>query len=141
MKKMVLLIVGIIVILVGGFFMFSNQNFEDESTDGSQKTAEGYISGHVTIGPFCPVEQEGNRCIVPVEVYTSRNVVVYEVNGLTIKEKIKLDGKGNYKIAISPGTYWVQIQPAGIGPGEKKNAVVTSFKTTTIDFDIDTGIR
>ena len=39
------------------------------------------------------------------------------------------------------GKYFVQISPAGIGAGEKKPAIVKSFETTVVDFDIDTGIR
>ena len=105
------------------------------------RVAAGYIAGHVDIGPFCPVEREGEPCKVPPEAYTSREVVVYGADGNTIVEKDKLDVDGNYKITIGPGTYFVQITPAGIGPGEKKKVMVTSWNTSTVDFDIDTGIR
>ncbi len=105
------------------------------------RIAAGYASGHVTIGPFCPVEQVGHPCAVPPEAYTSRSVIVYESNGTTVKEKVALDADGNYKIALGPGTYYLQIEPAGIGAGEKKKVTIVSFETSTVDFDIDTGIR
>ena len=111
------------------------------SVDGGGRTAAGYIAGHVNIGPFCPVEREGVPCPVPPEAYTSREVLVYSQNGANILERANLDKDGNFKIAIQPGTYLVQIAPAGIGPGEKKSATVKSFETTTVNFDIDTGIR
>ncbi len=110
-------------------------------TPSDGRIAAGYVSGHVTIGPFCPVEQMGHPCQVPPEAYTSRSVIVYESNATTVKESVALDASGNYKIALGPGTYFLQIQPAGIGAGEKKKAVVSSFNTTTVNFDIDTGIR
>lgn len=105
------------------------------------RIAAGYVAGHVTIGPICPVEQEGKPCKVPPEMYSSREVIIYESNGVTIKEKGKIDVDGNYRIALSPGNYFVQIKPAGIGPGEKKPVTIKSFETTVVNFDIDTGIR
>ncbi len=111
---------------------------KNESED---RIASGYIKGQINIGPFCPVEREGVPCVVPPEAYSSRLVYIYESNKTTIKDKVKIDSGGSYEVAIGPGNYFVQVVPAGIGPGEKKLAVVKSFETTTIDFDIDTGIR
>ena len=101
----------------------------------------GYVSGHVTIGPICPVERVGVPCPVPEEAYTSRNAVIYQSDGITVKEKKSLDKNGNYKYTLGPGKYFVQIDPAGIGPGEKKPFTIVSLQTTIVDFDIDTGIR
>jgi len=109
--------------------------------ESTSRIAGGYIVGHVDIGPFCPVVREGETCKVPPEAYTSREVVIYMSDKVTVKERMHLDADGNYKIAIGPGNYFVQIIPAGIGPGEKKPVTVKSFETTTVNFDIDTGIR
>lgn len=103
--------------------------------------ATGFVKGTVTVGPLCPVERVGKPCPVPPETYTSRNVLVYEVDQTTIKTKRALSATGSYSISLAPGTYWVQIDPAGIGEGEKKQVSVTSGNTVTTDFDIDTGIR
>ena len=108
---------------------------------GAGRVAAGYVVGRVVIGPFCPVEQVGHPCTVPPEAYSSRKVVVYESNGTTVKERETIDSDGNYKITLGPGVYWLQVDPAGIGPGEKKKVMITSFETSTVDFDIDTGIR
>ncbi len=107
----------------------------------TERIAAGYVAGHVDIGPFCPVEIVDKPCTVPPEAYTSREVVIYESDGATEKERVSLDTKGNYKIALGPGKYLAQIQPAGIGPGEEKSFTVISFETTTVNFDVDTGIR
>jgi len=106
-----------------------------------QKIEVGHISGHITIGPFCPVEREGVPCKIPSEAYTTRSIIVYEADGVTIKEKVKIDIDGIYLATLNPGVYFLQVQPAGIGPGEKKKVIVTSNKTSVINFDIDTGIR
>ena len=104
------------------------------------ETAKGHVTGTVRIGPICPVEREGVPCEVPAEVYTSRNVVVYAKDGVTVLLKTPLTPKGTYDVALKAGTYWIQIEPAGIGPGEKKQVTI-SDGTVTLDFDIDTGIR
>lgn len=101
----------------------------------------GYVTGHVTIGPICPVERVDQPCVVPPEVYTSRSVVVYTANQTTVREKVALDTNGNYTLTLPAGTYFIQIQPAGIGEGEKKKITVVAKETQTLDFDIDTGIR
>ncbi len=101
----------------------------------------GYVSGHITIGPFCPVEQVGHPCPTPPEAYSSREVVIYQSDGLTVAKTGKIDANGNYKISLSPGNYFAQVSPAGIGPGEKKPFIIKSSQTTVVDFNIDTGIR
>jgi hypothetical protein len=108
---------------------------------GVATVGHGYVSGTVTIGPICPVEREGIPCDIASEVYTSRNVVIYYADGTTILKRQALDNAGSYKLTLNPGTYFVQIEPAGIGPGEKKAVTVTLDKTQIVDFDIDTGIR
>ncbi|MBP6866188.1 MAG: hypothetical protein KBC12_01440 [Candidatus Pacebacteria bacterium] len=131
----------------GGAYTFSLQKATETtatilvSVKPPSRIAGGYIVGHVDIGPICPVERPGQLCNVPPEVYTSREVVIYMSDKVTVKERMHLDAEGNYKMAIGPGNYFVQIVPAGIGEGEKKPVTVKSFETSTVNFDIDTGIR
>ena len=106
-----------------------------------ETTAQGFVTGHITIGPICPVESIDHPCVVPSETYTSRNVVVYAPDRTTVIKKASLDTQGNYTIPLTVGTYWIQIQPAGIGVGEKKKVTIVVSQTITVDFDIDTGIR
>ncbi|MES2966881.1 MAG: carboxypeptidase-like regulatory domain-containing protein [Patescibacteria group bacterium] len=101
----------------------------------------GIVSGTVTIGPICPVESIDNPCVISPEVYTSRSVVIY---GPTDSKRIKsqpLNPDGSYTLTLPTGSYWLQIEPAGIGPGEKKPVTVEANKTSTVEFDIDSGIR
>ena len=101
----------------------------------------GTVTGTVTVGPICPVETIDHPCVVPPEAYTSRSVVVYASDNVTELESHALDATGHYALSLKPGTYGLQIRPAGIGAGEIKPVTVTAGKTSTIDFDIDTGIR
>lgn len=102
----------------------------------------GYVAGQITIGPNCPgPEREGYPCSAPAEAYTSREALAYESDGKTIKQRTHLDTEGNYRMPLPPGNYFLQISPAGIGPGEKKPALIKSNQTTVVNFDIDTGIR
>lgn len=124
----------------GRHFVNLDQKVVD-SPSRDERVGAGYISGKVTIGPICPVEIEGEPCNVPEEIYTSRELIVYTSDGKTVHDRISLLSDGTYKIAVGPGNYLAQISPAGIGPGEMKAVTVTSFETSTVDFDIDTGIR
>jgi hypothetical protein len=120
----------------------SLSTFDNENTESTEnESTVGYVTGQVSIGPICPVEDVDNPCVVPPETYTSRNAAVFASDESTLLKKTPLSVTGNYKITLSPGTYYIQIQPAGIGAGEMKKVVVTEEKTSTVDFDIDTGIR
>jgi hypothetical protein len=132
-------------IITIGDYKFTLQSATEKSVSivvsKIKNVSTGNVSGHVTIGPFCPVEREDQPCPVPPEAYSSRKVVVYESNGTTIKQRNDINAQGNYNIALAPGNYFLQIDPAGIGPGEKKPALVKAGQTTVVNFDIDTGIR
>lgn len=144
-QRILLSVVLIIALGAVGFLFFKPQSNTDITPninpEPTGKIATGYVTGHVDIGPFCPVEIVGEPCKVPPEAYSSREVIVYESNQTTINVKGKIDTNGNYKIALGPGKYYVQIRPAGIGEGEKKLVIIKSFETSTLNFDIDTGIR
>lgn len=148
-KSIILSVIAVIALAGLGFLILKspkptveNTNVTpSDNTTPTDRIAAGYVAGHVTIGPFCPVERIDQPCKAPPEAYTSREAVVYESNGTTVQERVHLDTGGNYKIALAPGNYFIQIVPAGIGAGEKKPATVKSFETTTVNFDIDTGIR
>ncbi len=110
-------------------------------TKKSVPQSNGAIKGSVTIGPVCPVERIDEPCVIPPETYTSRNVVVYGPTESVKISETPLKSDGTYTLSLAPGNYWLQISPAGIGPGEKKFITVQANETTSLDFDIDSGIR
>lgn len=101
----------------------------------------GKVAGHIDIGPNCPVIEIDHPCPAPPQAYSSRQVVVYGADGTTIVQIGNIDASGNYSFALLPNTYFLQIKPAGIGPGEKKKVTVIVGQTSTVDFNVDTGIR
>jgi hypothetical protein len=167
-KKVLIIIVSVVVFLVAGgvlTFVFlipvktldqtvvdQNPVFNPDTTQTTDqkppvnvpggRVAAGYVAGHLEIGPNCggPVV-DSKPCPTPPEAYSSREVVVYDSDGVSVNVKGKIDTKGNYKIPLGPGYYFVQIVPAGIGAGEKKGVTIKSWETTNLDFFIDTGIR
>ena len=105
--------------------------------------AAGTLSGKVSIGPICPVERVGVPCPVPPEAYTSREVIVYTSNGTTVVARAHFNSDGTYRFELPAGQYVVAIPQSGIGGSKDlpKTITVSVGKTTTFDFDIDTGIR
>src|SRR3989344_9069321 len=66
---------------------------------------EGIIQGKVTVGPICPVEQEGVPCPVPPEAYTSREVILYSSDGKTEITRMHFREDGTYEFSLPPGIY------------------------------------
>lgn len=103
----------------------------------------GTLSGEVTVGPICPVERIDVPCPVPPEAYTSREVVIFGKDGKTEVARKHFDSTGYYEFSLKPGEYVVNIPKQGIGGGKDlpHKVMVVTGRTTTFNFNIDTGIR
>ncbi|GEM_PF-1099851 len=100
------------------------------------------VSGHLNIGPFCPVMREGELCPVPVEAYTSRAVLVYDITGKNLIAKKSFDTNGNYSLSLAPGTYLIQIdEKSPFYQKAPEKITLKNGQTLTHNFDVDTGIR
>lgn len=102
------------------------------------------IIGKVSIGPICPVEQEGEECEIPEEVYTSRILVLYDKNNdndLVAEKPIGPDGI--YEFNVPAGEYILDLKKSGIDSSHDlpKNIEIKAGEILTIDLSIDTGIR
>ena len=115
----------------------------------SQTIAQtGILQGGVTIGPITPVEQPGQIIVVPPEVFSSRKVLVSGPNGAKLVQEATINqigqtANGYYAVQLEPGTYIVDIAHTGIGgdSGLPRTIIITAGQTTTLDINIDTGIR
>ena len=104
----------------------------------------GYLAGNVTIGPLSPVERVGVPSPVPPpQVFTSRSINVFQIDGKTLVVNVKFNGDGTYRVALPPGNYVVAIARGGIdrARGLPQSITIESGVTTTLDINIDTGIR
>jgi len=104
---------------------------------------EGFLAGSVSIGPICPVEREGVPCPVPPEAYAARMILVYLPGHKTLYGVASIRSDGTYEIALPVGEYVVDLQKNGIDRSADvpANVVIQEGKITTLDINIDTGIR
>ena len=104
----------------------------------------GILRGAVSIGPICPVEQEGVPCPVPPETYAGVQVLVQSATTGRVLERVPLDDTGHYQVTLPSGTYRVGLEhELGIDRGNPQTRVVAveTGETVVEDFEIDTGIR
>jgi hypothetical protein len=102
----------------------------------------GYLEGYVTIGPICPVEQINVTCTVPPSAYEARKIVISTEEAGTV-DVVDINNDGFYRTALSPGTYNVDINHAGMDHSPDLPTAVTILKgqTVVLNISIDTGIR
>ncbi len=103
----------------------------------------GVLSGHVTIGPICPVERIGHPCLPSPEAYAAREIVVYRTDGKTIVASTHPSATGAYQFSLRPGRYVIGLAKSGIDHSKDlpREITIESGKILTLDIDIDTGIR
>ncbi len=106
----------------------------------------GTLVGEISVGPFCPVEVEGQPCPPPAGTYESIVVLVYArlPDGERRIAEIRPDADGRFELLLQPGSYRVALDhslgiPGTPSPDERLR--VEAGRTTTVTFDIDTGIR
>jgi hypothetical protein len=107
----------------------------------------GTLAGTISVGPFCPVEVEGEECPAPPGTYESIRVLVYvgpSALGRLVADA-RPDAEGRFALALPAGTYRVTLEhsigiPSGASP-PFQDARVDAGATTSLSFEIDTGIR
>ena len=106
------------------------------------------LQGAVTIGPISPVEMPCESHPVPLEVFSSRYLIIYDESGKNLVREVYFTqigqgATGYYTAQIAPGTYVVDINHIGIDTAANlpQKITVSADETVTIDVNIDTGIR
>jgi len=100
---------------------------------------KGTISGKVTIGPLCPVEPCRNP---DPYIYTSRQLILQPTFGYPTY--VKLNSNGSFHATVNAGTYTVILTDCTFLGCERSlpiTVIVNPNRLTTIDINIDTGIR
>ena len=106
----------------------------------------GFLEGTISIGPICPVEKDppDPACLPTAETYKSYPVYVCTPDGSKKIELISPALDGTFKTELPAGNYLVKLdkENGGIGSSNLPQEVtIKPLETTTINIDIDTGIR
>jgi hypothetical protein len=106
----------------------------------------GFLEGIISIGPICPVERipPDPACLPTAETYKAYPVAVYTVNGGTKILQLMPALDGTFISELPPGDYLVKLSSAQNKIGGSNLPVeisITSQEKTTLDINIDTGIR
>lgn len=111
-----------------------------EKNEGDVSKTLGTLTGKVNIGPLCPVEP----CPAPVtNPYVSRQIVLTPKNGKA-PLYLKLDKDGGFSGNIPAGNYELTLSDCGFMGCRyalPKTVVIEAGKTTSLNINIDTGIR
>ncbi len=104
----------------------------------------GFVEGHLKI--ISPKEVEladGNAPTVTAETYGEYPLIILSRDGKKEIARVTADGNGNYRTALPPGDYVLDVPRRGHGHVRAKPQpfTVVSNQTVHVDMDIDTGIR
>jgi hypothetical protein len=111
---------------------------------GSSKI--GFLEGRISIGPICPVEKDppDPGCLPTAETYKAYPVSVWTSNGERKVTQINPELDGSYITDLEPGNYLIILETGRSSIGSSNLPVEVNIKSdniTTLNIDIDTGIR
>ena len=106
----------------------------------------GLMEGHLKIVSLKQVEvgDEMPRPAVPAETYAEYPLIILSQDGTKEIARVTADENGNYRVALSPGDYILDVQgrkPKGHLRAKPQPFTVASNQTVRVDMNIDTGIR
>ena len=107
---------------------------------------EGILQGKISIGPICPVETDppDPGCLPTAETYKAYPVAVWTPDGSRKIARLEPSLDGSYKTDLEPGKYLLILETSGINIASSNLPVevnIMSGEMTTLNIDIDTGIR
>lgn len=118
------------------------------SCSSDEKTvAVGYLQGQITISPLCPVvtNPPDPNCQPTAETYETYALAVFTAsnNEKVIELNPSLDGQ--YQVELPIGDYIIDFEVSQNNKIGLNNlpldVTISEGETTTINIDIDTGIR
>jgi hypothetical protein len=111
----------------------------------SDNAALGFLEGHLRILAFKDVElAEGNPPNFSAGNYAEYPLIILSQDGKKEIARVTADGNGNYRLALPPGDYILDVQgrpPKGHVRAKPQPFTVASNQTVRVDMDIDTGVR
>src|SRR6266699_5909605 len=104
----------------------------------------GVMEGHLKILSRNPVDLgDENATTITAGNYDDYPVLILSRDGQKEIARVTADGNGNYRTALPPGDYVLDVQRRGRGHVRAKpqRFTIVSNHTVRVDMDIDTGIR
>ncbi len=140
MKTKILLLMILLIIALGLYSSVKNLKPVENVTHDS-----GILSGTMTIGPICPVENIDNPCRPTAEMFAANKINVYIADRITLFTTITPNSDGKFSITLPAGDYHLSManQASRVGGVSGLPDMITIQKdtTTTITIQVDTGIR
>ena len=106
---------------------------------------QGFVEGHLKIISFKEVELAGTG---PSKAELSHNyddytLVVLSRAGNKLVASVTPDRDGNYRVALPPGDYILDVEGRGAKRkrGKPQSFTVSPNQTVRVDLDVDTGVR
>jgi hypothetical protein len=106
----------------------------------------GFIEGHVKIFPASDVNLADDTKVADAETaqpYAEYPLIIRSRDGEKEIARVTADDKGNYRAALPPGDYILDVE--GRSPGHVRARpqlfTIASGRTVRVDMNIDTGIR
>jgi hypothetical protein len=108
-------------------------------------TPSGFLEGHLKI--ISPKEVEladETPSKITAENYADYPLIILSRDGEKEIARVKADENGNYRVALAPGDYVLDVQgrqPKGHVRAKPQSFTIISNQTVRVDMSIDTGIR
>jgi hypothetical protein len=125
----------------------NGKRFKQPLTDEEKKklqppdeTIKGTLEATVMRSPTCAGPQRvGQVCEAPV---ASETLKIIRLSNNEIVQTVTTDKDGKFMVSLASGTYQLQSNTRGIGKNiSNPDFTITTGKTITQRFDVDTGIR
>ena len=104
----------------------------------------GFVEGHLKIVSPKEVElADGNAPAITAEDYAEYPLIILSRDGRKEIARVTTDGNGNYRTALPPGDYVLDVQGRTRDHlrAKPRRFKVVSRRTARVDMDIDTGVR
>jgi hypothetical protein len=105
---------------------------------------QGFLEGHLKIISLKEVElAEGSPSKGTAKNYADYPLIILSQDGKQEIASVTADGNGNYRVALPPGNYVLDVQDRRRKHvrATPQQFTVVSHRTVRIDMNIDTGIR
>ena len=124
------LVIGILILLGLGVHALNSTRVSDT----------GIISGHVSLGPTCPVMRNPPDPGCADKPYAVA-ISVYKKGSANITKMIRSDASGNFSIVLPYGSYTLRSTKEAALPRCADVDVDLHASSTNADISCDTGIR